>query len=223
MKRLFFLFLFFTTITLAQNNLVFEQALIVQTGPDAVVPNGKVWKIESSSEGQIYIDGASWILSDSNGKGNLPLWVPEGKTITSNAWYGKISVLEFSVVPISSSGSSSNVGVGAEGFSVSGVFNIELTNNISGYSYSLFGTITVPEGKIWKITKVSSFNTQSPGRHGYVMINGNVFYTRLDQHPSPSPNVYLSAGVHEVYATSSDGNNGSIEAVTINGIEYNSN
>ena len=223
MKRLFFLFLFFTTITLAQSNLVFEQALIVQTGPDAVVPNGKVWKIESSSEGEIYIDGASWMLSDSNGKGNLPLWVPEGKTITSNAWYGKISVLEFSVVPISSSGSSSNVGVGADGFSASGVFNVELTNNISGYSYSLFGTITVPEGKIWKITKVSSFNISSPSTHGYIIISGNQFYTRLDQHANPSPNVYLSAGVHEVYATSSDGNNGSIEAVTINGIEYNSN
>ena len=222
MKRLFFLFLFFTTITLAQSNLVFEQALIVQTGPDAVVPNGKVWKIESSSEGEIYIDGASWMLSDSNGKGNLPLWVPEGKTITSNAWYGKISVLEFSVVPISSSGSSSNVGVGADGFSASGVFNVELTNNISGYSYSLFGTITVPEGKIWKITKVSSFNIYSPSTHGYIIISGNQFYTRLDQHANPSPNVYLSAGVHEVYATSSDGN-GSIEAVTINGIEYNSN
>ena len=215
--------MFFTTITLAQSNLVFEQALIVQTGPDAVVPNGKVWKIESSSEGEIYIDGASWMLSDSNGKGNLPLWVPEGKTITSNAWYGKISVLEFSVVPISSSGSSSNVGVGADGFSASGVFNVELTNNISGYSYSLFGTITVPEGKIWKITKVSSFNISSPSTHGYIIISGNQFYTRLDQHANPSPNVYLSAGVHEVYATSSDGNNGSIEAVTINGIEYNSN
>ena len=63
----------------------------------------------------------------------------------------------------------------------------------------------------------------APSRHGYVKINGNAFYTRLDQHPSPSPNVYLSAGVHEVYATSSAGNNGSIESVTINGIEYNSN
>ena len=224
MKRLFFLFLFITTTTLAQSNLVFEEPLYVPVGPSAggaVVPAGKVWKIEASSADMLYIDDIAFIVRGSVGYGNLPIWLPEGKTITAiNNQY--ISVLQFSLVPITTSNNSTS-GLSSEGLSFSNVFNIELTNSTSGNLYSLFGTITVPEGKIWKITKISSFNTQSPGRHGYVMINGNVFYTRLDQHPSPSPNVYLSAGVYEVHTTSSDGNNGSIEAVTINGIEYNSN
>ena len=224
MKRLFFLFLFFTTTALAQSNLVFEEPLWIPIGPSpggAVVPTGKVWKIQAVSIDYFYIDGMQLHVRNNNGFGNLPLWLPEGKTITASS-NQYLSVLQFSLAPITTSNNSTS-GLSSEGLSFSNVFNIELTNSTSGNLYSLFGTITVPEGKIWKITKISSFNTQSPGRHGYVMINGNVFYTRLDQHPSPSPNVYLSAGVYEVHATSSSGNTGSIEAVTINGIEYNSN
>ena len=227
-KLTYFTFLIIASVH-SQNNLEFNQTLNLNIAEAVTVPTGKTWKITSATHREIIIDGVGWptLRKETYGgdvamASNLPIWVSEGKTISWTAT-NYISVLEFNVVPISSSGASSSVGIGGtDGFSVSGVFNIELTNNISGYSYSLFGTITVPEGKIWKITKVSSFNIYSPSTHGYIIISGNQFYTRLDQHANPSPNVYLSAGVHEVYATSSDGN-GSIEAVTINGIEYNSN
>ena len=104
MKRLFFLFLFITTITQAQSNLVFEQALYVSIDPGtpALVPSGKIWKIESTSAGELFIDNNSWIVRNNDGTGGMPIWLPEGKTISSGGNH-YISVLQFSLVPISSS------------------------------------------------------------------------------------------------------------------------
>ena len=94
--------LILTTIVQAQSNLVFEQALYIPLGPDCVVPSGKIWKIESTSAGELFIDNNSWIVRNNDGTGGMPIWLPEGKTISSGGNH-YISVLQFSLVPISSS------------------------------------------------------------------------------------------------------------------------
>ena len=94
--------LILTTIVQAQSNLVFEQALYIPLGADCVVPSGKIWKIESTSAGELFIDNNSWIVRNNDGTGGMPIWLPEGKTISSGGNH-YISVLQFSLVPISSS------------------------------------------------------------------------------------------------------------------------
>ena len=94
--------LILTTIVQAQSNLVFEQALYIPLGTDCVVPSGKIWKIESTSAGELFIDDNSWVVRNNDGTGGMPIWLPEGKTITSGGNH-YISVLQFSLVPMSSS------------------------------------------------------------------------------------------------------------------------
>ena len=224
MKRLSLFILFTGIIAQAQNNLEFNQALIVQTIPGAVVPNGKVWKIESSSAGELYIDGASppFFMSYHD---NLPLWVPEGKQITSND-PSYISVLEFNLAPVSSSSAgvtSSNGGVSADGFSASGVFNVVLEGVAGNASISnVFGTIEVPEGKIWKVINVSAFKPSIVGVYSWIIISGNMARLSSDQVQMPNWNLYLSEGTHSIYCQSANNQHG-IEQVTLNGIEYNAN
>ena len=97
--------LIITTIVQAQSNLVFEQALHVSIDPGtpALVPSGKIWKIESTSAVELVIDNYNWNVRDYNGAGAMPIWLPEGKTITATTGNQWMSVLQFSLVPISSS------------------------------------------------------------------------------------------------------------------------
>tara|TARA_B100000035_G_scaffold301293_1_gene297742 strand:+ start:31 stop:993 length:963 start_codon:yes stop_codon:yes gene_type:complete len=101
--------LILTTITQAQSNLVFEQALYVSIDPGtpALVPSGKIWKIESTSAVELVIDNYNWIVRDHNGTGGMPIWLPEGKTITATTGNQWMSVLQFSLVPISSTSNNS--------------------------------------------------------------------------------------------------------------------
>jgi hypothetical protein len=105
MKRLFFLFLFITTTALAQSNLVFEEPLWIPIGPSpggAVVPTGKVWKIQAVSIDYFFIDGVQLSVRNNNGVGNLPLWLPEGKTITasSNQYLSVLQLMVLSIIQI---------------------------------------------------------------------------------------------------------------------------
>ena len=74
----------------------------IDPGTPALVPSGKIWKIESTSAGELFIDNNSWIVRNNDGTGGMPIWLPEGKTISSGGNH-YISVLQFSLVPISSS------------------------------------------------------------------------------------------------------------------------
>ena len=55
-----------TTLTNAQSNLVFNQALIVEltSSTEQIVPEGKVWKVESMSEagGNILVNDSEWAI-----------------------------------------------------------------------------------------------------------------------------------------------------------------
>lgn len=104
-----------TTLTNAQSNLVFNQALIVEINPstEQIIPEGKVWKVESFSnyDGEnILVNDSEWAIGDPIDFRNMPIWFPAG-TILKSAGAGSqkdyLSVLEFNVVAISSSGGGS--------------------------------------------------------------------------------------------------------------------
>ena len=109
-----------TTLTQAQSNLVFNQALAFSlTGGSstAVVPEGKVWKFESwtgnlrvTTSGSEY--GSDVFIGSAFYNNSRAVWLPQGTTI-----YGQdgipqqnFSILEFNVVAISSSSGGSGGG-----------------------------------------------------------------------------------------------------------------
>ena len=138
--------LILTTITQAQSNLVFEQALYVSIDPGtpALVPSGKIWKIESTSAVELVIDNYNWIVRDHNGTGGMPIWLPEGKTITATTGNQWMSVLQFSLVPISTSNNST----AANAFG-----NVIPSTDSSSSSPTLFDSPKVytnaDDGRVW--------------------------------------------------------------------------
>ena len=112
-KLTYFTFLIIASVH-SQNNLEFNQTLNLNIAEAVTVPTGKTWKITSATHREIIIDGVGWptLRKETYGgdvamASNLPIWVSEGKTISWTAT-NYISVLEFNVVPISSSGASSS-------------------------------------------------------------------------------------------------------------------
>ena len=107
-KQVLILLTLATAFTInGQSNLEFNRNLFVAIqSPGVTVPEGKSWKIEASSNGEIFINNISWITRTSSGFGNLPVWVPGGTTIIANGNNAHISVLEFNITPVSSSNSS---------------------------------------------------------------------------------------------------------------------
>ena len=94
-----------TTLTNAQSNLVFNQALIVKltSSTEQIVPEGKVWKVESMSEagGNILVNDSEWAIGVNGSFRNMPAWFPAGTSLKrpgsgSISYY--LSVLEFNVV-----------------------------------------------------------------------------------------------------------------------------
>lgn len=126
-KQVLILLTLATAFTInGQSNLEFNQTLNLNiNGAGYTVPDGKTWKITSASHVTIKVDGIDWPtirkeiwggnISITN---NLPIWVSEGKTIswTDNNY---ISVLEFNVVPVSSTsgdGSSNSTSAATNSF-----------------------------------------------------------------------------------------------------------
>ena len=109
-----------TTFIQAQSNLVFNQALAFSlTGgsSNAVVPEGKVWKVESwtgnlrvTTSGSEY--GSDVIIGSTAFPNLRPVWFPQGTTIYGQDGISQqnFSVLEFNVVAISSSSGGSGGG-----------------------------------------------------------------------------------------------------------------
>ena len=96
----------------AQGNLQFNQVLLLDvTNPanSVTVPAGKVWKIESAimnqnnSYTQLQIGGVSYYLSSTSTLyKNVPFWIPSGTSLgllSPSGHLGKISIIEFNVVP----------------------------------------------------------------------------------------------------------------------------
>ena len=126
-KQLLILLTLATVFTInGQSNLEFNQTLNLNiNGAGYTVPDGKTWKITSASHVTIKVDGIDWPTirkeiwgGDISITNNLPIWVSEGKIIswTDNNY---ISVLEFNVVPISSTtgdGSSNSTSAATNSF-----------------------------------------------------------------------------------------------------------
>ena len=100
----------FVSCASAQSNLQFNQVLIVDAtslGTPVTVPTGKVWKIESvalsanSAYFQINWGGINYfVLNNSGSYANLPFWLPSGASVSFvGSVNGKVSVIEFNVVP----------------------------------------------------------------------------------------------------------------------------
>jgi hypothetical protein len=177
-----------TIFTQAQSNLVFNQVLTFTldvTNPQATVPEGKVWKVESIHGQNLFVSktGNSY-GSDMNNvdfgyfsSGQPAKWFPEG-TILSNgpnvtpSRTVHLSLLEFNVVAISSSSGGSGGGVSADGLVFSGIINQFIpTSSVTGIG-TVAGSFTVPEGKIWKINNIT--HKKIAGSGAIVSLNGTL-------------------------------------------------
>lgn len=232
MKKLITLALIIGTTTFieAQSNLVFNQSIILETSAaGAIVPEGKVWKVNAGVAGTYFVvNGENWYFSTTN----KTIWFPEGSVITRYNGSNSIeflNILEFNVVPISSSGSGGSVGgVSADGLIINGIIDLDFSyvNNTGSIGGSVdMGSLIVPEGKIWKIVK-SNFNGSTnsvdiPGS-GF---GGNVYVNNYLIAGVEKP-IYLAAGTYQVFGVPLASGGGSTTyyyTVKVGGIEYNTN
>ena len=112
----------FTLSSNAQNQLTFNQVLLVTlTSQGDTVPQGKVWKVESSvsellTNGETYFHvnnnkcniTKSIATNGGNGYGSygyasstvnpiFPMWLPAGTIVTSGALVSALSIIEFNI------------------------------------------------------------------------------------------------------------------------------
>ena len=253
MKKIVFGLLMTMGMLNAQNNLVFNQVLLLElsTTTPAIVPEGKVWKIEGFNSGgtnvssNVSINDNIYYLGSLNTGFNSPTWLPENTEIkkcnsSSSTTFNvdKISVLEFNVVPTSTgTGSGSGGGgVSSDGLVFSGVINQFIpTSSVAGSFGTVAGSFTVPEGKIWKINNMTHNKISSSG--GLRSLNG-VLYVSMDGIPiygigigqnnnvvsDTTTNTILTPGTYELKWYQGSGAGGPFYCGTIThlvAIEYN--
>ena len=101
----------FTVALNGQSNLVYNQTLSLNISENSVtVPENKTWKIVSTNGYFFRVDGIRWgvINNDGTTRGTLPVWIPSGKIIDAeNQADIFLSILEFNIVPISSTSNNS--------------------------------------------------------------------------------------------------------------------
>jgi hypothetical protein len=172
MKHTFFLIAFFSFLStiVAQNDLVFNQVILLELSNSSstfTVPEGKVWKVTYGQGGDNFtVNGEMWSLGRLGSHKNTPIWFPAGSIFTRTPTNGAdpsfvLSILEFNLVALSSSGggSSSGSGFSSEGLEFSNVINFE-SSQIStsggngGVTTYTAGNFTIPDGKVWKITSI---------------------------------------------------------------------
>ena len=221
MKKLitFALIIGATTFIQAQSNLVFNQVLNfnIGLGETVTVPEGKVWKLESGiSQGEVLISSINQEygnnLDSSNMDDyalqtyNMPLWLGQGTSLTYNGSTGDnfLSILEFNVVPISSSGS----GTVDTGISNGALPGDDYTpgESFSDADGNTYDTVEI-NGQTWTTTNlnVSAYRDGTPipyisdfdewcgantGAYTYAGQDSNAGYGKLY-------NVYALAGIHD--------------------------
>lgn len=158
MKKLITIALIMGAITFieAQSNLVFNQSIILQTSyAGAIVPEGKVWKVNAGVQGTYFVvNGENWYITNTNNT----IWFPEGSVITRYNGSNSIeflNILEFNVVPISSSSSSST---SSTGFTSS-------TDFVGSGQYTTTNDYTVAD----------SFTDIDGNEYGAINLNGNIW------------------------------------------------
>lgn len=230
MKKYFLITLIiaFTAQINAQSNLIFNQVIneSLPIGVQLTVPVGKVWKITMMNN-NVKINGVETLWNVH--KITTPVWLGEGNIIEGLTNPNPmLSIIEFNVVPTSTTTGGSGGGVSADGFTASGIINLEFSGTNSSGNIGtkiVLGTITVPEGKIWKIISSSFGNSSNPDTvylgNGY---NGDIFVDDFIVSGEDRP-VYLTAGSYEVAGkTAASGGGGTYYILgKIGGIEYNDN
>ena len=169
MKRLTYLLIFVASLGYSQSNLVFNQALLLTLSSSTTytVPLGKVWKIEAPSlrgtntSAWLILDGAPFNFAASNVGTITPIWLPEGTEVSYGIGSGSfenqpsniVSILEFDVVPVSTTSTGSG-GLSSEGLEFNQVINYSNNVTVGGYG-EIIDVLEVPQGKVWKITRVT--------------------------------------------------------------------
>tara|TARA_A100001011_G_scaffold359638_1_gene406288 strand:+ start:682 stop:1824 length:1143 start_codon:yes stop_codon:yes gene_type:complete len=173
MKTSLLILISFLTITAhSQNNLFFDEVKLIRfsTQPSVTVPSGKVWKIVGSDlEGtnqsvNININGEPFFLSGVNTGVNNQIWLPEGTVVSrgtaSNSsgaqMSSTISVIQYAVIPISSSTTGSTASTG--GFT-------STTDFVGSGQYTTTNDYTVAD----------SFTDIDGNEYGAINLNGNIW------------------------------------------------
>ena len=235
MKKIITLIIIICTTTLiqAQGDLVFNKALILEIGFTPItVPEGKVWKVQGTNGGALVLltDNSFFTLYQG-------LWMPEGfsfRESSSGSTATSVNVLEFDVVPLSSSSNSgATAGFSAEGLEFNKVINYQVNESATTTYGGPIGSIEIPEGKVWKITRVTittSSNTTNPYRTQDVSSVGLylgdilIFYrpstsgysnSSYDSYP-----VWINSGTKQL-AIGRMASSGAEYRITISAIEYN--
>lgn len=233
MKKLITYLIFIASIYgYGQNNLVFDQVLLIELNlsTPVIVPVGKVWKIEGYNQGgtnlsgNINLDGAPFYLQALNLGANGPVWLPAGSELRKDNSGGsnvfnvdKISVLQFSVSSGGTGGAGGSSNNGSEGMSFSGVIN-EVYSFVPDQGQAIAGTLVVPADKVYKVTYASAVTLLGSGEIRSVPASSSIF-VGLNDVTSSTEGLYLSSGSYEVfYNGASSGTNAN--RITISAIEY---
>jgi|TARA_B110000027_G_scaffold33456_1_gene37154 hypothetical protein len=258
-KTITYLALFFITSSItAQNNLVFNKVLTIKliSGQTAEVPEGKTWKIESTSIGTgttgapsiFYLNKdivdygdpltqpqEKWNV-DYGGSSNI--WLQEGTILrgTGNATQGiKFSIIEFNIEPISSSSGTNtgSSGVSSEGLVFSKVINYQVNGSAPTSYGGPMDIIEIPEGKVWKITRVTvtftsttyPYRTRDVSATGAYLGDILIFYRPATNGYSNSSYdnfpIWINSGLKELTIGRTSSNEDQQYKITISAIEYN--
>ena len=161
MKRLTYLLIFVASFGYSQSNLVFNQVLNFRLTDvtSATVPDGKVWKVEHSNSdiratklGVPYGSNLNYSQFNPTAGSNV-IWFSEGTEISTSGADTHLSILEFDVVPVSTTSTGSG-GLSSEGLEFNQVINYSNNVIVDGYG-EIIDTIDVPQGKVWKITRAT--------------------------------------------------------------------
>ena len=220
MKNIFFLtFILIPTLFVeAQNNLVFNEVLNFKVipGAEVIVPENKVWKVEylntndlraSNTETAYGVNLNNTSIIENISGGNA-IWFSAGTILTSPNVESIVSILEFNVVPISSSGDGSGGGSSGSGSSNGSLPGDDYTpgESITDGDGNTYETVVV-NGQTWTTTNlnVSAYRDGTPipyisdfdewnnaniGAYTYAGQDSNAGYGKLY-------NVYALAGIHD--------------------------
>ena len=234
MKRLTYLLIFVASFGYSQNNLVFNKVLNFRlaTNQTATVPPDKAWKIEGNPGIQFTSPNPEYgISSGSYSATDDVVWLAEGTTIIgSNA--PSLSILEFDVVPVSTTSTSSG-GLSSEGLEFNQVINYSNNVAVSGWG-EIIDTIVVPDGKVWKLTRVTLTEASSPTStleytpnivsDAAIYLGGILIFFRSSINYNSSSYesypIWINSGTKELAVGDSDGNTNRF-LVTFTAIEYN--
>lgn len=178
MKKYFLiaLILAFTVQINAQNNLVFNSAILLElTSSGTTVPEGKVWKVQDGSGGYSYlVNGEIWTVGGSGSYKSTPTWFPEGSVFTRYTGPNRLSflsILEFNVVPLSADTGSSSGVTSIDDFNTEGAgtsYGDDYTpgESVTDYDGNVYETVTIgPQTWTTSNLNVSTYRDGTPIPH----------------------------------------------------------